>query len=160
MLSFHSFLADAIRRFIDLRRLSGTDYHSQALLLGAFDRFVVRAGGGGRTAGDPPARRGLSTEPLGVGPAHPGLTACAWSGSYASIWQHAIRACLCPSRYVHYPFPGGAHPLPLHSPGGPGAAGGRRRCAARPAHCGSHTLRTVLGTALQHGPAHWRDIGL
>jgi len=35
MLSFHSFLADAIRRFIDLRRLSGTDYHSQALLLGA-----------------------------------------------------------------------------------------------------------------------------
>ena len=41
MLSFHSFLADAIRRFIDLRRLSGTDYHSQALLLGAFDRFVA-----------------------------------------------------------------------------------------------------------------------
>ena len=41
MLSFHSFLADSIRRLIDLRRLSGTDYHSQALLLGAFDRFVV-----------------------------------------------------------------------------------------------------------------------
>ena len=41
MLSFHSFLADSIRRFIDLRRLSGTDYHSQALLLGAFDRFVA-----------------------------------------------------------------------------------------------------------------------
>ena len=41
MLSFHSFLAESIRRLIDLRRLSGTDYHSQALLLGAFDRFVV-----------------------------------------------------------------------------------------------------------------------
>jgi site-specific recombinase XerD len=41
MLSFHSFLADSIRRLIDLRRLSGTDYHSQALLLGAFDRFVA-----------------------------------------------------------------------------------------------------------------------
>ena len=41
MLSFHSFLADSIRRFIDLRRLSGTDYHSQALLLAAFDRFVA-----------------------------------------------------------------------------------------------------------------------
>ena len=41
MLSFHSFLAEAIRRFIDLRRLSGTDYHSQALLLAAFDRFVA-----------------------------------------------------------------------------------------------------------------------
>jgi len=41
MLSFHSFLAESIRRLIDLRRLSGTDYHSQALLLGAFDRFVA-----------------------------------------------------------------------------------------------------------------------
>ncbi|MCP5089898.1 MAG: tyrosine-type recombinase/integrase [Gammaproteobacteria bacterium] len=35
MLSFHSFLADSIRRLIDLPRLSGTDYHSQALLAGA-----------------------------------------------------------------------------------------------------------------------------
>ncbi len=41
MLNFHSFLAESIRRFIDLRRLSGTDYHSQELLLGTFDRFVV-----------------------------------------------------------------------------------------------------------------------
>ena len=41
MLSFHSFLAEPIRRLIDLRRLAGTDYHSQALLLGAFDRFVA-----------------------------------------------------------------------------------------------------------------------
>jgi site-specific recombinase XerD len=40
-LSFHSFLANSIRRLIDLRRLSGTDYHSQALLLAAFDRFVA-----------------------------------------------------------------------------------------------------------------------
>jgi site-specific recombinase XerD len=41
MLSLNSFLAGAIRRFIELRRLSGTDYHSQALLLAAFDRFVA-----------------------------------------------------------------------------------------------------------------------
>jgi site-specific recombinase XerD len=41
MLSFHSFLAESIRRFIELRRLSGTDYHSQAFLLGMFDRFVA-----------------------------------------------------------------------------------------------------------------------
>jgi len=41
MLSLHSFLAPSIRRLIALRRLSGTDYHSQALLLGAFDRFVA-----------------------------------------------------------------------------------------------------------------------
>ncbi|MEA3275150.1 MAG: tyrosine-type recombinase/integrase, partial [Pseudomonadota bacterium] len=41
MLSLRSFLAEPIQRFIDLRRLSGTDYHSQTLLLGAFDRFVA-----------------------------------------------------------------------------------------------------------------------
>jgi len=41
MLSLHSFLAESIRRLIDLRRLSGSDYHSQAQLLGAFDRFVI-----------------------------------------------------------------------------------------------------------------------
>lgn len=49
MLMFHSFLAEAIWRFIDLRRLGGTDYHSQAVLLGAFDRFVAE-----QTLTDPP----------------------------------------------------------------------------------------------------------
>ena len=34
-------LADQIQNFIDLRRLSGTDYHSQTQLLGYFDRFLV-----------------------------------------------------------------------------------------------------------------------
>ncbi len=41
MLSFHSFLAEPIRRFIELRRLSGTDYYSQALLLQAFDQPLL-----------------------------------------------------------------------------------------------------------------------
>jgi len=36
----HSCLADEIQNFIDLRRLSGTDYQSQAQLLGYFDRFL------------------------------------------------------------------------------------------------------------------------
>lgn len=36
-----SCLAPQIETFINLRRLSGTDYHSQALLLGYFDRFLV-----------------------------------------------------------------------------------------------------------------------
>ena len=36
-----SCLAAPIAAFIDLRRLSGTDYHSQAQLLGYFDRFLV-----------------------------------------------------------------------------------------------------------------------
>ncbi len=37
----NSCLAAQIAAFIDLRRLSGTDYHSQARLLGYFDRFLV-----------------------------------------------------------------------------------------------------------------------
>jgi len=34
-------LAAQIQHFINLRRLSGTDYHSQAQLLGYFDRFLL-----------------------------------------------------------------------------------------------------------------------
>ena len=37
----NSCLAAQIAAFIDLRRLSGTDYHSQAQLLSYFDRFLV-----------------------------------------------------------------------------------------------------------------------
>jgi site-specific recombinase XerD len=40
-LKFDSCLATQIQCFIDLRRLSGTDYQSQARLLGYFDRFLV-----------------------------------------------------------------------------------------------------------------------
>ena len=36
-----SCLAEKMQCFIDLRRLSGTDYQSQAQLLGYFDRFLV-----------------------------------------------------------------------------------------------------------------------
>ena len=36
----HSSLADEIQNFIHLRRLSGTNYQSQAQLLGYFDRFL------------------------------------------------------------------------------------------------------------------------
>ena len=38
---FSSCLAPQIETFIKLRQLSGTDYHSQARLLGYFDRFLV-----------------------------------------------------------------------------------------------------------------------
>jgi site-specific recombinase XerD len=41
MRPFQSLLASEIQNFINLRRLSGTDYHSQAQLLGYFDRFLV-----------------------------------------------------------------------------------------------------------------------
>ena len=37
----HSWLAERIGRFVELRRLSGSDYSSQALLLTYFDRFLV-----------------------------------------------------------------------------------------------------------------------
>jgi len=40
-LALRSCLAAQIRRFIDLQRLSGTDYKSQARLLEYFDRFLV-----------------------------------------------------------------------------------------------------------------------
>ena len=39
---FSSCLAVQMERFVDLRRLSGTDYHSQTRLLGYFDRFLVQ----------------------------------------------------------------------------------------------------------------------
>jgi site-specific recombinase XerD len=38
---FHSPLAETMQCFIELRRLSGTDYRSQAQLLGYFDRFLA-----------------------------------------------------------------------------------------------------------------------
>jgi len=38
---FHSWVSDRISRFIELRRLSGTDYSSQVRLLAYFDRFLV-----------------------------------------------------------------------------------------------------------------------
>ncbi len=40
-LKLHSCLATQIRSFITLRQLSGTDYQSQAQMLGYFDRFLV-----------------------------------------------------------------------------------------------------------------------
>jgi site-specific recombinase XerD len=40
-IELHSWLSEQIGRFIALRRLSGTDYSSQARLLGYFDRFLV-----------------------------------------------------------------------------------------------------------------------
>jgi len=42
--SFSSCLATQMKRFINLRRLSGTDYHSQTRLLEYFDRFLVQQG--------------------------------------------------------------------------------------------------------------------
>jgi len=40
-IELHSWLSEQIGRFIELRRLSGTDYSSQARLLGYFDRFLA-----------------------------------------------------------------------------------------------------------------------
>lgn len=41
---FSNCLATQMDRFVDLRRLSGTDYRSQTRLLGYFDRFLVQTG--------------------------------------------------------------------------------------------------------------------
>jgi len=40
-IKLHSWLSEQISRFIELRRLSGTDYSSQTRLLGYFDRFLA-----------------------------------------------------------------------------------------------------------------------
>ncbi len=40
-IKLHSFLSKQIGRFIELRRLSGSDYSSQAKLLGYFDHFLA-----------------------------------------------------------------------------------------------------------------------
>ena len=40
-IEFNSWLSEQIGRFIELRRLSGTDYSSQARLLGYFDHFLT-----------------------------------------------------------------------------------------------------------------------
>ena len=39
---FSSCLAVPMERFVDLRRLSGTDYYSQTRLLGYFDQFLTQ----------------------------------------------------------------------------------------------------------------------
>ncbi|NQY38233.1 MAG: tyrosine-type recombinase/integrase [Alteromonadaceae bacterium] len=41
MLNFNSCLATQIQHFIELRRLSGTNYHAQAVLLSYFDHFLT-----------------------------------------------------------------------------------------------------------------------
>ena len=40
-LKLESCLAEPIRRLIELRQTAGTDYHTQSVLLGYFDRFLV-----------------------------------------------------------------------------------------------------------------------
>jgi len=50
--SFHSALAKPIEQLIALRRLSGTDYLSQAQLLGYFDRYVAAHSGITRPTSD------------------------------------------------------------------------------------------------------------
>lgn len=55
----HSSLADEIQNFIHLRRLSGTDYQSQAQLLGYFDRFLFE-----QQISGPPLRREITDDYL------------------------------------------------------------------------------------------------
>jgi hypothetical protein len=43
-IKLQSCVADQIQRFIELRRLSGMDYHSQGKLLKFFDSFLVKQG--------------------------------------------------------------------------------------------------------------------
>jgi len=160
MLSFHSFLAEAIRRLIDLRRLSGTDYHSQALLLGAFDRFVVEQ------AVDPPQ----VTRPL--------VEAYQQSLSALAPRTRANRLCvvrqLCrylaardPRVYVPEPvrtIPSrGAHVSYLYRPEEVQALLAAAAALPPPGSLRPHTIATVLGllysTGLRVGEALALNLG-
>jgi len=64
---FRSSLADKIQNFIHLRRLSGTDYQSQAQLLGYFDRFLFEQ----QISGPPLTREITDGYLLGLSPLAP-----------------------------------------------------------------------------------------
>ncbi len=130
MLSFHSFLAESIRRFIALRQLSGTDYHSQTLLLGAFDRFVA-----GQVVDDEPRvtrelvdayQQSLST----LAPRTRGNRMCVVRQLCRYL---ATRAFMCPSPYV--PSPPWGHTLLTST-----AARKSWRCWRQPPLC-RHPIR-------------------
>jgi hypothetical protein len=158
MLSLNSFLAEAIRRFIALRRLSGTDYHSQALLLAAFDRFVAA-----HAHGEEPqlSRQLLEAYQQSLSALAPRTRAnrmcvvrqlCRYLAARdpCLFVPEPVRAIPSPRAHVPYLYSheevqallAGAATLPPP------------RLTAAPHH------RHHAGTALQHGPAYWRGVGL
>jgi len=109
----HSCLADEIQNFINLRRLSGTDYQSQAQLLGYFDRFLFE-----QQISGPPLTREITDDYL-LGLSH--LAPRSRSNRFCVVRQ------LCqylarndPCGYVPEPLKvipsQGAHPPYIYSP--------------------------------------------
>ena len=161
MLKFHSIFADSIRRFIDLRRLSGTDYHSQALLLGAFDRFVAEQ----PSQGKPQLTRQL------VETYQQSLSALA---PRTQANRMSVVRQLC--RYLASRDPGVYVPEPLRTPSSLGAYTpyiysleevqallAATAVLPPPDSLRPHTLRTLLGllysTGLRIGEALALDLG-
>jgi site-specific recombinase XerD len=149
MLSFHSFLADAIRRFIDLRRLSGTDYHSQALLLGAFDRFVAT-----QAVGDEPqvTRQLVEAYQLSLSALAPRTR-----GNRMCVVRQLCRYLAARDARVYVPEPvrtipsPGAHVPYLYRPEEVQALLSAAAALPPPGSLRSHTIRTVLGLLYSTG---------
>jgi len=89
----HSCLADEIQNFINLRRLSGTDYQSQAQLLGYFDRFLFE-----QQISKPPLTREITDDYLlGLSHLAPRSRSNRFCVSCASTYLATILAAMCPS---------------------------------------------------------------
>jgi site-specific recombinase XerD len=146
--NLHSCLADKIQNFIHLRRLSGTDYQSQAQLLGYFDRFLFEQ----RISG-PFLNRQITDNYLS-GLSH--LAPRSRSNRFCVVRQLcAYLARSDPSSYVPEPLrvipSQGAHPPYIYSPSEIQAL---LRAAANLPPVNSlrpHTYRTLLGLLYSTG---------
>jgi len=149
MLSFHSFLAESIRRFIDLRRLSGTDYHSQALLLGVFDRFVA-----GQAVDDEPrvTRQLVDAYQLSLSALAPRTR-----GNYLCVVRQLCRYLAARDPRVYVPEPvraipsRGAHVPYIYSHEEVQALLAAAAALPPPGSLRPHTYRTLLGLLYSTG---------
>ena len=101
---FHSCLAGKIQNFIHLRCLSGTDYQSQARLLGYFDRFLLT-----QRLNEPLMTSEITDgyqQSLSHLAPRSRSNASAWSDSFASILPTTIPAAMYPNPLGQSPHPG------------------------------------------------------
>ena len=149
MLNLCSFLAEPIRRFIDLRRLSGTDYHSQAVLLGAFDRFVAEQG--------LEETAQLTRELLEAYQCSLSSLAPRTRGNRLCVVRQLCRYLAARERQVYVPEPvrnipaRGEHPPYIYSTGEVQALMGAAAALPPAGSLRPHTYRTLLGLLYSTG---------
>ncbi len=153
----HSCLASEIQNFIHLRRLSGTDYQSQARLLGYFDRFLLTQG-----LSEPRITREITD---GYQQSLSPLTPRTRSNRFCVVRQ------LCeylagndPRSYVPEPLRGipspGTHPPYIYSPSELQALLAAASKLPPPNSLRPHTYRTLLGILYSTGIRIGEALGL